>query len=130
MNKNTENIQAACKTSVAELLAQHADKWGTRDSAVTVKAALSAVSDKDGNAVTLTDEENDIIDAIADPTGEVIKRVLSKIASNHGAELEEKAKSLLRMVIDPAQFRQKLAGAGKIKIVKKGPQVNVEEVLG
>jgi len=111
-------IKAAFKAKVNELLTAHPNQWTGEDSAEVVRDVLKLVKDKDGNAIKLTTEENDVVTLASRPTADVQIRVIRTIVEKHNASLDKVTEDLVRRVVGPGPFKIELTKAGRIKDTK------------
>ena len=120
MTDNTKDIKAVFKETVNARLTTHPNEWAGEDSAAVVKAVLMSQPDNEGNPITLSPEEDDIITLASRPTNEIQMRVIRNIVKQRKVKLDPEADELIKRVVGAGTFKLELVKAGKIKASAKG----------
>lgn len=115
MPDETNQIKTAFKTKVNERLTQKPNHWAGEESAEVIRACLTAHNGADGNPITLTDEENDLVTLASAPNHDVQMRTFRRIAANHKLVLAPADEELIRKVVNAPSFKLELVKAGRIK---------------
>lgn len=115
MAEETLNVKNVFKGKVNERLALHPNQWAGEDSVEVVRNVVINLKDDKGTSITLTPEEEDVIQLASRPTHEVQMRVIRTIVEKHNVKLDPTTEGLIKRVVSPTMFKIELAKAGKIK---------------
>jgi len=115
------------KTKVNERLNAHPNVWTGEDSVVVVRNLVVNLKDDQGNPITLTSEEEDLIQLASRPTNEVQLRVIKSIVQKRKVTMDSNTEKLIKRVVSPTGFKIELAKAGKITDTGEG---GLKDLLG
>jgi hypothetical protein len=115
MSEKSNDLKAVFKAAVNERLAARPNQWAGEESASVTMAVITAISDKDGQPIMLSDDEKAIVELASRPTNKLQVQVLKAIVEKHGGSLSAADAALLAKVVGPTAFKLELIKAGRIK---------------
>lgn len=115
MPKTNSNVKEVFKAAVNQRLLTNPNQWTGEGSVAVVRALVVNINDDQGNPISPTADEIDVMTIASRPTHDLHMKVIKTIIARHNGKLDPTTEGLIDRVVSAGAFKLELVKAGKIK---------------